>query len=739
MKTDPKVNRNSITKAPRKRISPKSINLRQLANAVCVFTVVIFSIELHAQSSPSCPWVGSNAAPDLKAQEVVAQMTLAEKLTLMYPSLSNFGTYQQATAPIPSLCVPSMILQGGIAGVRATPAGTATQLPSPINMAATFDVEAAYQYGRLEGNEAWVKGIQGLQAPFVNIARVPQWGRDSETWGEDPYLTAVLGRAVVSGMQHEGVFSVVQSYAAYTQETNRGTSLDDDIIADNVLREIYMLPLEPLIEGYNPIGGAMCTYPQINGVYSCQSPYMNIGIIDNEWGFKGFIRTDAGAAPDQVGAINAGTDFLNPFTLATVTTAVNNGQIPILTINEAVQRILTQMFRWGVFDRVTPTAATAATWAATPASTPEHVLMARKMAEEGTVLLKNSGSILPISREKINSIVIIGADGGTGADTAATGSAAVAQLTSNIITPLQGIQAAAGPGVAVTYNDGSSLTSASSAASQADVAVVFVNQPAGEGTDLTTLELPNGQDSLVEAVATANPKTVVVINSANPVLMPWLGQVPGVLDAWFPGQEDGNAIAALLFGDVNPSGKLPMTFPTSDTASPVGTPAQWPGVNGEVQFSEGLNVGYRGYEALGITPLFPFGFGLSYTTFSISDLEVTPNVSDGRHPIFVQFTVKNTGTRFGAEVPQLYIGLPNSAGEPPKRLVGFEKVRLEPRQKVRVQLVIDPNALTHPLSYWNSQTSSWSISDGIYKIYVGNSAEDISLFGSILVGPGRGH
>lgn len=665
-------------------------------------------------------------------------MTLAQKVGMLYPSGgSNLGggaaTYQQVTAAIPSLCVPSMILQGGIAGVRNTPAGTATQLPSPLAMAATFDRSLAAAYGTLEGEEAWAKGIEGLQAPYVNIARVPQDGRNSESWGEDPYLSSELTLAVVKGMQLTGVWSVVQSFAAYTQETNRQTASDNVIITDRVLREIYMPPVYATLHD-GGAGGAMCTYPLINGVYSCQNSYLMSQMIKGEWGFAGFIRSDAGAVQDPVAAINAGIDFINPLTPATVTAAVQNGQIATSRIDDAVVRILTEMFRFGVFDRASTGTI------GTNASTPEHVAAARAFAEQSHVLLKNTANILPLRRTTVGSIAVIGDDGGSGAVTAASGSAAVAQLASNIITPFQGIQAAAGPGVAVTYtptpSDLSQLfggAAAAAAAAAANVAIVFVGQPAGEGSDLKSLQLSNNQDALITVVAQANPNTVVVINSCNPVLMPWLKQVKGVIESWFPGQEDGNAIAALLFGDVDPSGKLPMTFPTSETASPVGTAAQWPGANNTVQYSEGLNVGYRGYEALSIPPLFPFGFGLSYTSFKISDLEVTPRVSNGTRPIVVQFYVQNTGSRTGAEVPQVYLGLPSSAGEPPKRLVGFDKVELIPGEKVKVQLTIDPAASNRPLSFWDAEQNNWSIANGAYQVYVGNSSENIALYGTIHV------
>ncbi|HEY4138221.1 MAG TPA: glycoside hydrolase family 3 C-terminal domain-containing protein, partial [Casimicrobiaceae bacterium] len=292
-----------------------------------------------------------------------------------------------------------------------------------------------------------------------------------------------------------------------------------------------------------------------------------------------------------------------------------------------------------------------------------------------------------------------------------------------------------------TYNDGTNIASAAALAASSDVAIVMVGDIESEGTDRTTLSLPtNGgvnQDGLIAAVAAANAKTIVVVKNGDPVLMPWIDQIPALFVVWYPGEEDGNAVADLLFGVTNPSGKLPATFPVAAGDVPAHTPEQYPGVaiNGipTATYSEGLQMGYRWYDAQNIKPLFPFGFGLSYTTFSISKLEVTPQISDGTHPLLVQFFVENTGARAGAEVPQVYLGLPASAGEPPKRLVAFDKVSLNPGEKIHMQLTIDPATANHPLSYWDTQRDDWSTADGNYTIYVGNSSADTALTGDVRI------
>jgi len=376
--------------------------------AVAASLAVILSAA-PAFGQGSCPWIGSTDSPRTKAAAVVSQMTLSEKIDMMRPSAGNTPLgmgYQQVTLPVARLCVPSMILQGGIAGVRGTPAGTATQLPSPIVVGASFNRSVAFAYGELEGEEAQTKGMQGLQAPYVNIARVPQSGRNSSTYGEDPYLAAEMSRGATDGIQSKGIFAVVQSFAAYSQEANRQTA--NITVSDRVLHEVYLPPLHAaLVEGgTGQAGAAMCTYPSVNGFFSCESPYL-YGIIKNQWGFAGFNRTDAQAVHTLVAAVNAGTDFFNPLNVAQLTTAVQNGQIPMSRIDDAVTNIIAQMFRWGAFDR--PHVGTFDT----NARTPEHVAKALAFVQEGTVLLKNSAQTLPLDRSTVGSIAVIGANGGS--------------------------------------------------------------------------------------------------------------------------------------------------------------------------------------------------------------------------------------------------------------------------------------------------------------------------------------
>lgn len=664
-----------------------------------------------AGASAACPWVDSHASPVQRADEVLSKMTLDEKLGMLGLANSSDG-YENVTIAVPALCIPRLVLQDGPAGITAGPAGSHTQLPAPIDVGASFSTAVAREYGEIQGSEAAAKGIDAVQGPDVNIARVPQGGRDAEGYGEDPYLSGQVGTADAEGIQSQGDMAVLKHFDAYNQETNRNTVSDDDIVSARVLHEIYMPAFQNVVQQAH-VASVMCSYAEVNGVFSCQDPLLLTDVLRDQWGFSGFIRSDLGAVHDPVAAFNAGIDQVKHAVGSQIETAVSDGQVSMATVNDATRSVLTAMFQYGVFNK------TPAGTASTGASTPAHQADAESIAEQGSVLLRNNGQILPLDKASVGSIAVIGADAGSGADTTMKrGSSAYVSATS-VVTPYQGIQAAAGSGVPVTYNDGSNVAAAAAAAAAAKVAVVFVNDPTGEGADLRSLSLPGGQDQLIEAVAGANPDTVVVINSGNPVLMPWLSQVRAVIEAWYPGFQDGNAIAALLFGTANPSGKLPMTFPQSAAQTPTSSPQQWPGMNGQVDYSEGLDVGYRWYAAQDVTPLFPFGFGLSYTTFRFSDLSISPGSATSLGTVRVAATVTNTGHRAGAEVAQLYLADPPSAGEPPRQLKGFQKVFLQPGQSARVNFTLTGQGL----SWYDSTAGAWTVPAGGYQVYVGDSSD----------------
>jgi beta-glucosidase len=463
--------------------------------------------------------------------------------------------------------------------------------------------------------------------------------------GEDPYLTAQLAVADIQGIQSQGVIATIKHYAANNQEYDR--TAVDVLIDERTLHEIYLPAFEAAVQ-QGQVGAVMCAYNKVNTFYACEQPSLLKEILKQNWGFQGFVMSDWGATHSTVQAANAGLAMQMPdgsYFGASLKSAVNNGQVSIATLNDHVHRILRTMFALGLFDRQ-PTGSPD-----NNVATQAHAQFARQVAEQGTVLLKNDQSSLPLDTSKIKTIAVIGADASSATTVVGHGSASV--TTPYVVTPLQGIINRAGNGITVNYTD--KLDQARQTAKNADVAIVFVNDSESEGSDRNSLSLPNKQDQLVQMVAQANPHTMVVLNTGGPVLMPWVDQVRGIVEAWYPGQEDGNAIAAVLFGDVNPSGKLPMTFPKQASDVPANTAQQYPGINDKVLDSESVFVGYRHYDARKITPLFPFGHGLSYTSFSYSDLSITPNSASPTSTIKVEMDIKNTGSHTGAETAQLYL------------------------------------------------------------------------------------
>jgi beta-glucosidase len=502
----------------------------------------------------------------------------------------------------------------------------------------------------------------------------------------------------------------------------------------------------------------MCSYNRLNvvpphqssdSIYACEHPTLLTAYLKGEFGFDGWVMSDWGGTHSTAAAANAGLDQdmnapSGTFFAAPLKTAVQNGQVSQARFDDMVVRILRTMFRVGLFENppVPQPQGNAA-----DVVTPHELDVARNVSQEGTVLLKNQGAILPLLGT-LQTIALIGkpaAPDGSALVYNGWGSGHVPNNgpKADVVSPLQAIpQRAVFNNDVVTYTDGSSIQDAVAAATVADIAIVFAYDQEGEGTDRPSLSLNDGtgvctllgcnytssnQNELIEAVAGANANTVVVLNTGGPVLMPWLNQVKAVIEAWFPGQEYGNALAPILFGDVTPSGKLPQTFPKAEADLPASTPAQYPGVNGHAAYSEGVLVGYRWFDAQGIEPLFCFGHGLSYTSFVYSGLTLTARAGN---TATVSFTLQNTGSRSGAEVAQVYVGFPPAAGEPPKQLKGFQKVFVSAGQSVPVTISLDRRAF----SYWNA-TGGWTVAPGTYHISVGSSSCDLRLAGDISMSP----
>jgi beta-glucosidase len=692
------------------------VNRRGVAVAIAVVAVLL-AVPGAAAAQP--PQADQPPTPEQQAAALVAQMTLDEKISQMHTTGKGAGGIARLVPGIPRLGIPDLRISNGPAGVgtgSVPDQPSATALPAPVALAATFDTDLAKQYGMVEGTETSDVGHNLLEAPDVNIVRVPQGGRAFENYGEDPYLAGQLAAANIAGIQRPGVMAEVKHYAANDQETSRKTINEE--IDDRTLHEIHLPAFEDAVK-QGGVATVMCAYPAINGSFSCENKHLLGDILRGQWGFGGFVQSDASATHTAVGSAQAGQDLElrdnGPYDQE-LKAAVLAGTVSMQTLDTMIIRRLATEIRFGLFDHPA---------SITPIDAAAGGAVARTIAEQATVLLKNAGGQLPLAPDALHSIAVVGPyaqqvhPGGGG-------SSHVKPLYT--VSPVQGIAQRAGAGVSVTSADGSDPAAAAELAKAADVAVVIVGDVEKEGADRPNMSLTGNQDALVQAVVAANPHTVVVVDSGAPVLMPWVDSVPAVLEAWYPGEEDGNALAAILFGDVNPSGKLPVTFPRTETQTPVSTPDRWPGVNGTAHYSEGLQVGYRWYDAQHQDPLFPFGFGLSYTTFAFRHLTVSPVLLPGG-TVTVGVDVTNTGTRAGTEVAQVYLTDPATAGEPPKQLKGFQKVTLQPGQTRHLTFKVDERAF----SVWDSTAQQWTTVTGRYRVRVGDSSRNLPLSASVRV------
>ena len=655
------------------------------------------------------------ADAEARARALVARMTLDEKIAELHGIKD--ATYFRYVPGVPRLGIPPLRITNGPAGVShagVSPQQHATGLPAPISLAASWDVDLARRYGKLAGEETRELGYDLLESPDINIIRVPQNGRAFESFSEDPYLIGRLSVASIEGTQSAGALANVKHYVANNQEDGRHGV--NELVDERALREIYMPGFEASVhEGQ--VASLMCAYPRVNGTFNCENGPLLLDVLKKEWGFRGFVISDYGAVHSTIPSALNGLDLEMPVSEyygPALKTAVEQHQVPVAAIDEMLVRRYAAMIRFGLF-------------APRPKPGPVPVLKngeaSREMAEQGMVLLKNEGGLLPLDGTKVNSVVLIGAEAMRAKD-GGGGSSHVLPFYS--IEPQDGFIAHMPLSAHVDVLDGNDRAAAVAAAKKAQVAIVMVGDSEAEGHD-HPIELAEAQNELIKAVVAANPKTVVVMKSGSAMLMPWIGSVPAVLEAWYPGEEDGNAVAAVLFGDVNPSGKLPLTFPASVKDTLARNPAQYPGEDGTVHYTEGLEVGYRWFQSHRVKPLFPFGFGLSYTTFAYSDLHVSS--APGSSEAEVRFTLRNTGHRKGAEVAEVYIGFPpiEEGNEAPRQLKGFRKVELAPGESKEVVLKLDARAF----SYWSVKSHGWQIQPGSYAIMVGSSSESLPLLALI--------
>jgi beta-glucosidase len=688
-------------------------------------TAILCGSTASTQVSARRPWENKALSPEQRAGLLIKAMTLDEKITLMHgvdpmPQKAYVG-YVPAS---PRLGIPSLHLADGRAGV-GNGATNITLLPAPIAAASSWDPRLINRFGKVLGEEQWIKGTNVELGPSIDVVRVPEWRRTFDSYGEDPYLNGTMAAAEIQGIQSEGPIADANMYVTMNQESNRFK--EDSVVDDRTLHEIYLPPFAAAVrQGH--VGTFMCAYVKTNGTYSCENSDLLKTMLRSELKFDGWVMSDWGATHSTLASVRNGLDQEMPgskYYGDSLKAAVGGGQVSVSIIDEHVRHILVPMFRQGLFDR-----APAGSWTAN-ARNPQHDAFSREVAEEGTVLLKNAGNLLPLRPD--TSIAVLGAPGGTAPRVEGGGSSGV--IPPYKVSPLDGIRKRVHDVSRITYTDGSNLQADGAAAKAADVAIVFVQTEETEGKDRPDLTLPGNQDALIEAVAAANRKTIVVLDTGGPVLMPWINQVAGVIEAWYPGQEDGNAIAAILYGDFNPSAKLPLTFPRTASGIPTSSRQQWPGIDGESKYLERLNIGYRWYDATNTAPLFPFGFGLSYTSFQLSHLLVTPTIvrsgngSEGSL-LTVKVDVSNTGRRDGAEVVQVYVCQPAANGEPPHQLRAFAKVQLKARETRTVSLSLDP----HSFSIYDTAEQRWISPIGTYDILVGTSSRDLPLSSKIVVG-----
>jgi beta-glucosidase len=695
-------------------------------HAIDIFAPVILLLVLSLGTSAvsaasqnntsSRPWMRRSLTPEQRGDLLLHAMTLEEKITMVHgvdprPMAGYVGYVPGNTR----LGIPALRLADGRAGV-GNGAKDVTLLPAPIAATASWDTGLLRSFGEVLGNEEWGKGTNVALAPSIDVVRVPEWGRTFESYGEDPYFNGQMAIAEIQGIQSQGPIADANMYLTMNQENHRFE--EDSIVDRRTLHEIYLPPFEAAIEEGH-VGTVMCAYVKTNGSYSCENPYLLTTLLRKQLDFAGWVMSDWGATHSTVASANAGLDQEMPdakYYGASLQAAIANGQVSRTTLDEHVRRILVTLFRFGLFDKEQT-----GNWES-DVRAPAHAAFSLRAAEQGTVLLKNADGLLPLAGSE--SIAVIGVAGGV--KPKASGGGSSGMIAPYVVTPVDGIRKRLAGHAQVAYADGSDMAKAAEIARSAKVAIVFANTDDSEGRDRPNLELPNDQDELVEAVAAANPNTIVVLNTGGPVLMPWIAKVRSVVEAWYPGQEDGNAIAAILYGDVNPSGKLPLTFPRLAEEIPTSTSAQWPGVNGSSTYSEKLEVGYRWYDAHQVQPLFPFGYGLSYTTFKLSALRVTPakiSGMDAKTNVQVSVQVKNTGKRAGAEVIQVYVEQPEKNGEPPRQLRAFTKVALEEGQSKSVSLKLNQRSF----SIYDPELHRWKMPDGDYKILVGTSSRDVPL------------
>ncbi len=675
----------------------------------------------HHSNDPSST-NSAKSTPDIN--KLISQMTLEEKASLC----SGLDFWH--TQPIERLDIPAVMVTDGPHGLRKQGGSgdhlglgdsvPATCFPTAAGLASSWNRELLHQVGEAIGQEAQAEQVAIVLGPGTNIKRSPLCGRNFEYFSEDPYLSSELAASHIQGVQSQDVGTSLKHFAANNQEERRMSV--DTIVDERTLREIYLASFEGAVKQGKP-WTVMCSYNKLNGTYTGENEYLLTDILRREWGFEGFVVSDWGAVNERVDALKAGLELEMPANGgigdAKIVAAVKDGKLDEKILDRAVEQLL--RFVFNAIELQKPNATF---------DPNEHHQLARRVAAESMVLLKNDHNLLPLSKK--GRVAVIGE---FAVQPRYQGSGSSHINPTQLDQALDEIRKLVDSESEVTYAPGYDLDSddvkdelvqeAVKLAGEADVVILFTGLPdryESEGYDRTHLELPLNHKQLIKELAAVQPNLVVVLSNGSPVTMPWLDQTSAVLEGYLGGQAGGGAVADLLFGEVNPSGKLPETFPVQLSDNP--SFLNFPGEGDRVEYREGIFVGYRYYDTKQLEPLFPFGYGLSYTSFEYSELQVDRTSMTDQDTVNVQVTVRNTGSRRGQEIVQLYVHDPESSViRPEQELKGFAKVALEPGESKTVSFMLDKRAF----AYYHTELRDWHVETGEYELRIGASSRDIRL------------
>jgi beta-glucosidase len=726
----------------------------------------IIATSVAAAQVADGPWMNPKLSPEKRADMVLKQLTLDEKLALLHGNgMAHAPQWQMPLSHLANggagyvegvkrLGIPPLVISDAGYGVRDSGANGrySTAMPSSLGAAASWDRDSACDFGTVIGQELRAQGFNMTLGGGVDLAREPRNGRNFEYAGEDPLLAGTVVGNLMKCEQAQHVVGDIKHYVMNDQETGR--FFVNAVISKRAMQESDLLAFHIAISLANP-GAVMCSYNRINGDFGCENSYTLQNVLKKDWGFQGFVISDWGGTHSTGKASAAGLDQEQPmadFFGPKLKAAVEAGQVPMSEIDDHARRVLYAEFLSGIVDDPPQLGVV---------DVEKGFEVSQAVEEKSIVLLKNSPAMLPIDPSKIHSIAIIGGHADVGMISGG-GSAQVDPPSGNAImppgkgatkwqghiwfrtSPLKALQAKL-PNTKIDFDPGTDARSAAKLAKGADLAIVFASQWLSEDMDVPSLSLPNSQDALIEQVAAANPHTIVVLETGTAVTMPWIDKIAGVVEAWYAGSSGHKALANVLVGDVNPSGKLPLSFPKSEADLPHpgapkipsesqvhagdvadnGAPSSQASAHAgyAVHYDEGPEVGYKWYDVQHKQPLFPFGFGLAYTTYAYSSLSLDSATKT------VRFTVKNTGNRAGTEIAEVYARLPKGTDEPFKRLAGWKRVTLAPGESQSIAVTIDDRVL----QTFDEEKNAWNLTKGEYQVMVGGSSDDTPLLASLEV------